>query len=346
MAPKTTTKSTAPRKRATKAKESDAAPTPLAVAEVPVWRKVPRNAWIAIGATLVAIIVIASLVGGGSGPKRSANDTASRSTETSSDAPADPTDAVAPRASGPSFAGWTEHRDQYFFAALPPGWTVTGATANGIDISPPDGTGTASFAYVHGSVAGASAYGTPTDNAGYADWILSAQGAQNVSMGTANPLGNFTDATGLSWTFDGREFDATKDGAPVHGVLQVGTATDAFGSWIGMAWQRVARADRWDALKDDLSGVARSITILKVQSSGGSIRMPAQDTDTGEMSATQDDVESRLSQQREDATMGGQNLTDPTTGDRYWAPYEAYDESRGGYFIEKSDGAQQLDTDY
>jgi hypothetical protein len=314
----------------------------------------PKQARIAVGAAVVVLVLVAALIGSRGGSPDTSSDLARASTSPAegtspSDDPSK--ENVAPggteaASSGPSFADWQEHRDEWFFAAMPPGWDVVGATANGIDISPADGTGTASFAYVKGSVAGAMAYGTPTDNAGYAGWILDMQGAQNVRMGPADDLGTQTDAVGLTWTFDAREFDAVAQGSPVHGVLQVGTATDAYGSWVGMAWERVARADRWEALKGDLAAVARSITILKVQSSGGSIRMPAQDTESGEVSATQDDVESRLSQERQDATMGGQSLTDMTTGDRYYAPFTAYDESRGGYFIEKSSGSQELTPDY
>ncbi len=312
--------------------------------------------WMIAGALIVAMLACIGLVTGG---EKTTNTSAPISDPTAAPVVPPPhVDPSAPPSAAPvkpaqkmisvneRFKNWKEYRDEYFFAALPPGWSVTGATANGIDVTAPDGLGTASFGYVKGSEAGAMAYGAPTDNEGYAHWILNTQHAENVQFGQATSLGSHTDAVGMTWTFDGREFDATLGPNSLRGVLEVGTAHDAYGDWVGMAWERVAREDRWDALKDDLAAIARSITILKVTSSGGSIRMPATDTQSGTMSATQDDVESRLSQQREDATMGGQYLTDDTTGDRYWAPFEAYDASRGGYFIDKSTGPQQLTTDY
>ena len=90
-------------------------------------------------------------------------------------------------------------------------------------------------------------------------------------------------------------------------------------------------------------GVSRSITITSVQSPGGRMRMPAKDSSSGGVSATQDDVERRLSRDRAAATSGYETLQDPTTGDHYDAPLTAYDASRGGYFIEKPGGSQQLE---
>ena len=70
--------------------------------------------------------------------------------------------------------------------------------------------------------------------------------------------------------------------------------------------------------------------------------MPAVDPSSGELSGTQDDVESRLSQDREEATLGYESLVDPTTGDHYDAPLETYDPERGGYFLEKPGGSVEL----
>jgi hypothetical protein len=109
-----------------------------------------------------------------------------------------------------------------------------------------------------------------------------------------------------------------------------------------MAWQRVAKADDWASLSPTLAAVSRSVTLLKVGSTGGSLRMPATVTKSGDLSATQQDVESRLSQDREDATLGYETLQDPTTGDHYDAPIESYDAERGGYFLEKPDGPVPL----
>jgi hypothetical protein len=242
---------------------------------------------------------------------------------------------------------YSEHRSEYYFATLPKGWKVTGETANGIDISPPDSLATASFAYVKGSLAGANFYGVGTDNDGFATWTMRNAGA-DVVFSDVTSLGSYTDAIGVSWTFDGRNFEGTTaNGDAIKGVLEIGTATDQFGTWVGMAWLRVARSDKWDAYKTDLAATARSIVLQKVDSTaGGSIRMPATDTSSGELSGTQSDVEDRLSHDRAAATRGYQTMTDPTTGDRYDVPLTSYDASRGGYFIEKSTGAQELESDY
>jgi hypothetical protein len=293
----------------------------------------------AVGKGLVAVFVgaVAALSAcGGSG----GSDASSQSTEPDvSTAPAAPSPS-SQRAISMTFA---PHRGQWFFAALPTGWRVLDETANGIDIASPDATGGVSFEYLHGSAAAAVAGGAAVDNAGFASWLFQSQGASNVRIARTESIGRFTDAVGASWTFDGREFDAVANGDNVHGVMEVGTAIDRYGDWVGMSWQRVAQTAAWSGLAANLAAVSRSITILQVQSTGGSLRMPATDASSGQVSATQDDVQSRLSQDRENATLGFETLVDPTTGTHYDAPFEAYDSSRGGYFLEKPGGSQQLE---
>jgi hypothetical protein len=277
---------------------------------------------------------------GRTGDEPSDVETTSSGDETTSPDATDPGDS-----SDQPAVQYSPHRGQWFFAALPSGWRVDDETANGIDISSPDSVGGVSFEYLHGSAAAAVAGGAPVDADGFADWLLRSQGAEQVRTVASQSLGRFTDAVGATWSFIGREIEAVDRGDRVHAVLEVGTATDAYGDWVGMAWQRVTRADAWDDLAGQLAAVSRSITILQVQSTGGRLRMPATDATSGDVSATQDDVESRLSQDREAATLGYETLVDPTTGDHYDAPLESYDAARGGYFVAKPGGDQQLEPE-
>ena len=211
---------------------------------------------------------------------------------------------------------------QFFALSLPEGWSVTGETRNGVDISSPAREAGVSFAYVT-NIPGES---TPE---GFRDMTLrSLPSLEGVELSASQELGTTRDELGTEWSQQASEFTARFEGHEVRGVITIAVGNTQFGSSGGIASIRVARANRYDEFAGVIAAIQRSIVVTASGSPGAGVTLPPNRPDDNPLTSSNEyrsGVEDRLSQDWQEAIMGYENVQSPSTGDRYQVPLNNYD---------------------
>lgn len=240
---------------------------------------------------------------------------------------------------------FVSHNGSYFSASYPEGWKVTGETQNGIDIAAPNDEGSVNFAYVTG-VPGVS---TPEE---FRDWTFQQFGVENVQITATQSLGDITDQTGTSWSTKASEFNADYKGDAIHGVITTAIGS-GYGSFTGVVSVRAAKESSWDELAGALAATQESVKIIAAPSGSGSgasssgPSLPANQPNENPLISSgeyRDQVNDKVSQDWQEATMGFDNVESPTTGDQYQAPLNSYDPTGNdgpGYYRSLPDGSSE-----
>lgn len=215
---------------------------------------------------------------------------------------------------------------RYFRWALPKGWSAK-ETTNGVDLSSPDGKTLVSSALLHGGFGQM----TPRD---FAAMILS----------QVNPTARIESSVRLPsqpgiwgpWQSEDFSVGAVQQGISMRMRATVGLSA-GYGRYSAVMILYQAPAATWNHDKLWLPAVAQSIIVTNAHELAGqdSVMLPRNNPldNSGLIESWRQKglSEDRISQGRREGTMGYRRLQDPSTGQRYELPIEAYDAKVGGY---------------
>lgn len=233
------------------------------------------------------------------------------------------------------------NQGQFFSAALPSDWRVTAETQNGIDISAPGDEAGVSFAYVT-NIPGSGTTGE------FRDFTLNSVGVGGVSILATQDLGSIQDALGTQWSTEATEFEGTFKGDAIRGVITIAIGNTGYGSYAGMASIRVAKTGEWDRLAGVLAVIQDSVMMTSTSTPGSGATLPANQPADDPLTSSyeyRNQVNDKLSQDWQEATMGFDNVESPTTGEQYQAPLNSYDPTGpdgAGYYRSLPDGGSEL----
>lgn len=218
------------------------------------------------------------------------------------------------------------HQGRYFRWAAPKGWTAK-ETTNGVDLFAPDGKTFASSALLHGS------FGRMTPR----DFLI-------MAMRQVNPSARIEGSRVLPsqpgiwgpWQLEDFALAGNYKGTPVRMRATVGLSA-GYGRYSATMNLYQAPATSWERDKLWLPAVAQSIVVTNARQVAGqdSVMLPRNNPldNSGLIESWRQKrlSEDRISQGRREGTMGYTRLEDPSTGQRYEMPLEAYDGTAGGY---------------
>lgn len=216
---------------------------------------------------------------------------------------------------------------QFFRWAAPKGWIVKKETTNGVDLFAPDGKSFVSSALLHGS------FGHMTPR----DFLI-------MTMKQVNPSAKIDGSTVLPkqpgiwgpWQLEDFALSGAYKGSPVRMRATVGLSA-GFGRYSAAMSLYQAPVTSWQHDKLWLPAVAQSIVVTNARQVAGqdSVTLPRNNPldNSGLLESWRQKglSEDRISQGRREGTMGYTRLEDPSTGQRYEMPIEAYDGTVGGY---------------
>lgn len=215
---------------------------------------------------------------------------------------------------------------RYFRWATPKGWRVK-ETTNGVDLFSPDGRTFVSSALLHGS------FGQMTPR----DFLI-------MTMRQVNPSARISAATALPsqpgiwgpWQLEDFDLTAVHQGTPVRMHATIGLSAGYGRYSVAMSLYQ-APATHWEHDKLWLPAVAQSVIVTNARQVAGqdTVMLPRNNPldNSGLIESWRQKglSEDRISQGQREGTMGYTRLEDPTTGQHYEMPLEAYDGTAGGY---------------
>jgi hypothetical protein len=218
------------------------------------------------------------------------------------------------------------HQGQYFRWSAPRGWSMN-ETSNGVDLFAPGGATFVSSALLAGG------FGEMTP--------------QQFLVGTmrqVNPSVRVTHARRLGeqpgilapWRVEEYEMAGNYNGIPVRMNATVGVSA-AYGRYYATMTLYQSPAATWAQDRTWLPAVAQSLAVTNPRQVAGADRVmlprnnPLDNSGLIESWRQKGLSEDRISQARREATMGYERMQDPSTGQNYNMPYEAYDAGAGGY---------------
>lgn len=223
------------------------------------------------------------------------------------------------------------HQGKYFRYAMPKGWRAN-ETTNGVDIFAPDGITGASSALL------INIFGQTNPQA-FMEWAVRSAGYRDVKFERARNLPSQPGPMGMPWQVAESEITFTHpNGTRMRALLTAGVAQGP-GQYSATMKLYQAPAKSWKLVKYWLPAIADSVVVTNPRQVAGldRVQLPRNipyDEVYGEYNkawearqASQD----RLSQDRREATMGYERMTDPKTGQMYEVPFEYYDAKVGGY---------------
>lgn len=218
------------------------------------------------------------------------------------------------------------HQGQYFRWSAPRGWAMN-ETANGVDLLAPDGATFVASALLAG---------------GFGD--MSPRQFLAMMLRQVNPSAQVTFATRLKdqpgilapWRVEEYEMSGSYNGSPVRMSATVGVSS-AYGRYYATMTLYQSPAATWPRERTWLPAVAHSIVVTNPRQVAGADQVmlprnnPLDNSGLIESWRQKGLSEDRISQARQEATMGYERMQDPQTGRHYNMPYEAYDAGAGGY---------------
>ena len=218
---------------------------------------------------------------------------------------------------------------QYFRWSMPQGWSYN-ETTNGVDIVSSDGRSGASSALLVGG------FGQPSPR-DFLLFMLQQLGLYDVQIVSSRDLTDQPGIPGLPpWKVSEFELTFTLRGVPVRGRDTVGVI-QAYGRYTATVMSYHAPVDRWEQEKLWLPAVAQSVVITNPRQVAmqDQVMLPRNNPldNSGLLESWRQKglSEDRISRAQREGTMGYERLEDPTTGQKYELPLEAYDPTRGGY---------------
>ena len=235
---------------------------------------------------------------------------------------------AAPQGQRPSLQ---VHQGHYFKYSMPKGWTAN-ETTNGVDMLAPDQVTGASFALLVGG------FGQVLPEQFLQFVLNSTPELQNPQIHATNPLPPFPGVMGLQWQVIEAQLSFVYRGTPARAHATVGIL-QGWGQYSAFIRSYQAATANWQEARYWLPAVAETVVITNPRQVAGvdQVVLPgpiSHDYIYGDYNRAWE-ARSRsndsLSRDRSEATLGYERTVDPSTGQYYDMPYEAYDATRGGY---------------
>lgn len=215
---------------------------------------------------------------------------------------------------------------QYFRWSTPKGW-ASQETTNGVDLIAPGGKTFVSSALLFGG------FGRMTPRQ-----------FLTMTLRQVNPTAQIVSARVLpaqpglmgAWKIEDFGIAATANGTPVRMQATV-AVNEAYGRYSATMMLYQAPATTWTRDKTWLPAIALSIVVTNPRQVAGQDRVmlprnnPLDNSGLIESWRRKGLSEDRISQARQEATMGYERMQDPQTGQHYNVPLEYYDGTVGGY---------------
>lgn len=221
-----------------------------------------------------------------------------------------------------------ERQGRFFRWAAPEGWT-SNETANGVDMTAPDGkTGATSTLLM-----GAFGRMTPRD---YIAQRAAALGLTDVKVLSAKDLPDQPGPFGIAWRVVEEELSFTCQGTPVRALVTCGVVQGQ-GQYCATMSACQAPVASWYCARHWLPAIVRSVLITNPKEVAGLDRIqlprnnPLDDSAIRDVWKAKGVSEDRISQARREGTMGYERVKSPSTGRAYELPLERYDPKVGGY---------------
>lgn len=218
------------------------------------------------------------------------------------------------------------HQGQYFRWSAPRAWTMK-ETTNGVDLIAPGGATFVSSALLAGG------FGAMSPQQFLKTVLRQVNASAQVTRST-----RLKDQPGIlsPWRVEEYDMTATYQGVAVRMGATVGVSS-AYGRYYATMTLYQAPAATWARDRTWLPAVAHSIVVTNPRQVAGADRVmlprnnPLDNSGLIESWRQKGLSEDRISQARQEATMGYERVLDPQTGHHYNMPYEAYDAGAGGY---------------
>ncbi|MEX2271129.1 MAG: hypothetical protein WD690_06650 [Vicinamibacterales bacterium] len=243
----------------------------------------------------------------------------------------------APGAGGSSRAGsggpaldrpiLVNSQGRYFRWSAPVAWSVS-ETANGVDLSAVDGTTSVSSALLHGG------FGSMTPRQFLQ--MMMPKVNPTLSIGESFRLPDQPGIWGPWHSEDVAMTGTTPAGIPITLRATVGVS-QGYGRYSAVLMFHQAPSASWDRDKLWLPAVAQSIVPTNLRELAGQDGVmlprnnPLDNSGLIETWRQKGLSEDRIAQGQREGTMGYSRMEDPSTGERYDVPLEAYDGTVGGY---------------
>ena len=219
----------------------------------------------------------------------------------------------------------------YFRVSVPSGWRVT-ENASAFEAAAPDGVTGASASIVLGM------FGNGMTPRAYLEMVLRSLGHADARVIEWRDLPPEPAFMQYQWLRGYAEMTFTYRGTPVRAGALVGVIQGS-GQYGGVVMAAQTPVARWDRDRAFLMRVAQSAVITNPRQVGGVDRMALprnipHDEIYGSYAAAaraRGVSEAKLSQARQEGTMGYELMESPATKKRYEMPLEAYDAKIAGY---------------
>jgi hypothetical protein len=243
---------------------------------------------------------------------------------------ASPPASVAP--AKPAFVRPTleVHRGEYFSYEMPEGWQAA-ESANGVDMTSPDGKMSASSALLSGAPGSTTPWGFVQNVAK----MLGLTSVKRLSARTLPP--HKSGYPGIDWTI--QEFEiacADKEGIARRASVACGIC-NAYGSYSAILQTYSTPVGEFDRGKTWLPRLVESVKAInpgRVAYQDNIIPVrnnPLDDSAIMESWEARQQSQDRISQKQHETTMGYERMVSPVDGRHYNMPFESYDAAAGGY---------------
>lgn len=223
-----------------------------------------------------------------------------------------------------------EHQGRYFRWSCPQGWNMS-ETTNGVTLSSPDKTETASFAILMRS----QGQNTPRN---FLMWMLRMlPGYSDIKIENEKQLPDQPSGIpGTKWKVSEIKVTCKVYSQPVTGLWTCGI-NSYYGLYDASITGFQASVSKWEDASHFLPALSRSIKITNPRQVAGNDQIIPAKNNPLDNSALIESwrrkglSEDRISQARREGTSGYERMKDPTTGQIYDMPLETYNGAAGGY---------------
>lgn len=221
-------------------------------------------------------------------------------------------------------------RGQYFSYSMPSGWKAA-ETANGVDMTSPDGKLIASSVLLAGTPGSSTPWG-------FVQKALTVTGTSNVKLVHSKDLPSQKSGyPGINWTI--QELEATcvdKDGVARHAAFTCGIC-NAYGSYSAILQTFSAPDAEYVQVKTWLPLLVESVQAIDPSKVAYQDKVllpqnhPLDNSALMESWQARRQSQDRIDQKQHETTMGYERMVSPIDGKHYNMPFETYDGTAGGY---------------
>jgi hypothetical protein len=245
------------------------------------------------------------------------------------------TGTVEPAPAAPSKPPFTRptldvQQGKYFTYSMPAGWKAT-ETANGVDMTSPDGKLIASSVLLTGTPGSATPWS-------FVQTVLAQIGMTNVKqLHTRDLPPQKSGYPGIDWTIQEIEVACNdKSGSPRHASFTCGIC-NAYGSYSAILQTFSTPEGEYDQGKTWLPLLVEGVRVIDASKVAYQDHLIPPQNHPLDNSALMASWEARrksqdhIAQQQHETTMGYERMVSPINGSHYNMPFERFDGTMGGY---------------